>query len=51
VKVAVKKSAPSCSDVAARTSAQTSSGEKTWMSPEGRDDTFSTSVAAFSRRP
>ena len=44
VNAAVRKIAASCSDSAARTSAQTSSGEKTSIAVDARNRGFSTSA-------
>ncbi len=51
VNAAVRKVAESCSDAAARTSAQTSSGENTSISPLRRSGNFSTSAAALLGSP
>jgi hypothetical protein len=51
VKAAVRKIAPSCSELAARASAQTSSGENTSMSPLRFSGGRSTSLAGLIVRP
>ena len=48
---AVRKIAPSCSDAAARTSAQTSSGENTSMSPLAPQRWRSTVATGFAGSP
>jgi hypothetical protein len=51
VNAAVRKSAASGSDAAARTSAQISSGENTWMSPLLRTRNRSMFATGFEGRP
>ena len=51
VNAAVRKIAASCSEAAARTSAQTSSGENTWISPLRESAGLSTPAAALPGRP
>ena len=51
VNAAVRNTAPSCGEPAARTRAQTSSGENTSMSPLRSSGGFSTSATGLDGRP